>query len=65
MQGQLLGEETAVSVATECAHCSRPMHLDIDGEARCTVAEEGADPITFVPLVAFSKLAERCITDVF
>ncbi len=65
MQGQLLGEETTVSVVTECAHCSEPMHLEIDSAARCTVAEAGAQPITFVPLVDFSKLADRCITDVF
>ncbi len=64
-QGQLLGEETTVSVVTECAHCSEPMHLKIDSAARCTVAEAGAQPITFVPLVDFSKLADRCITDVF
>jgi hypothetical protein len=41
------------------------MHLEIDSDARCTVAEAGADPITFVPQVDFSKLTERCITDVF
>ncbi len=65
VQGQLLGEETTVSVATECVHCSEPMRLEIDSAARCTVAEAGADPITFVPQVDFSKLADRCITDVF
>ena len=65
MQGQLLGEQTTASVVTECAHCTEPMHLEIDSEARCTVAEAGADPITFVPIVDFSKSADRCITDVF
>lgn len=54
-----------MSVATECAHCAEPMHLQIDSAARCTVAEAGADPITFVPHADFSELAERCITDVF
>jgi len=41
------------------------MHLEIDSEARGEVAEVGADPVTFVPLVDFSKLADPCITDVF
>ena len=65
VQRQLLGEETTVSVVTECVHCSEPMHLEIDSTARCTVAEAGADPITFVPRVDFSKLPDRCITDAF
>ena len=65
VQGQLLGEEIRASVTTECAHCSEPMHLEIDSEARGEVAEVGADPVTFVPLVDFSKLADPCITDVF
>jgi len=65
VQGQLLGEETAVSVVTACAHCAKPMHLEIDSTARCSVSEAGADPITFFPEVDFSKMADRCITGVF
>ena len=52
-------------MVTECAHCAKPMHLEIDSAARCIVAEDGADPITFVPEVDFSKLVDRCITDAF
>ncbi len=65
VQGQLLGEELAASVTTECAHCSETMHLEIDSSAHCKVAEAGADPIVFVPRVDFSKLPDRCITDAF
>ncbi|HEY5641126.1 MAG TPA: hypothetical protein VIW01_13860 [Dehalococcoidia bacterium] len=60
-----MGEEIAVSVATECVHCSEPMHLDIDSAGRGKVAEAEADPVVFVPRVDFSKLADKCITDVF
>ena len=41
------------------------MHIDIDSELRCRVLENGADPLTFVPMVDFSKLADPCITDAF
>jgi hypothetical protein len=41
------------------------MHIEIDSELGCRVEEEGADPLTFVPMVDFSKLADRCITDAF
>ena len=41
------------------------MHIEIDSELRCRVQEEGADPLTFVPMVDFSKLTDPCITDAF
>lgn len=65
VQGQLLGEEIAVSVTTECVHCSEPMHLDIDRAGRGIVAEAEADPVVFVPRADFSRLADKCITDAF
>ena len=65
MQGQLTGEPVSVSVATECAHCSEPIHMEIDSEARARVVEPGADPITFTPDVNFATLPDKCITDAF
>ena len=65
VQGRLRGEPLSVKVTTECAHCSEPMHLEIDSEAQCRVAEASAGPITFIPQVDFSKLPDRCITDAF
>jgi hypothetical protein len=41
------------------------MHIEIDSELACRVEEEGADPLAFVPIMDFSKLADRCITDAF
>ena len=41
------------------------MHIEIDAELECRVEEEGTDPLIFVPLVDFSKLTDRCITDAF
>ena len=55
----------SVTVSSECAHCSQPIELDVDSDVGCNVKNEGADPVVFIPMVDFSKLTERCITDVF
>ncbi len=41
------------------------MHMEIDSELGCRVEEEGAAPVILIPLVDFSRLKERCITDAF
>ncbi len=42
------------------------MHIEIDGDLRCRVREEGADPLTFMPLIGdFTGLPDPCITDAF
>ncbi len=65
VQGQLTGQPLSVKVTTECAHCSEPIHLEIDSEAQCRVVGSGADPITFIPDVDFSTLPDKRITDAF
>ena len=52
-------------VKTECAHCSQPMHIEIDSELSYRVREEGADPIIFIPQVDFHKLEDPSIIDSF
>ena len=41
------------------------MHIDIDSDLKYHVEEEGANPIVFVPLVNFAKLADPSIIDAF
>ncbi len=65
VQGQLRGEPLSVVVETECAHCGRPLHLEIDSELRYRVVEEDAQPLLFVPLVDFDKLDDPSIIDAF
>ena len=65
VQGQLIGDPVSVSVATECAHCGEPIHMEIDSAAHARVVEPGADPITFAPDVDFATLPDKCITDAF
>ena len=65
MQGQLRGEPLSVVVQTECAHCARPLHLEIDSELNIHVVEEGADPLLFAPMVDFHTLEDPSIIDAF
>lgn len=63
MQGQLRGEALSVSIETECAHCRQPLHIEIDSALRYRVADPGAEPLVFVPLVDVDRLADPSIID--
>jgi hypothetical protein len=65
VQGQLRGERLSFVIETECAHCARPLHIEIDSELNYRVVEEGADPLVLVPLVDFGKLEDPSIIDAF
>ena len=64
VQGHLRNESIAITINTECAHCSRSMRIEIDSELNCRV-EEGVDPLIFVPFVDFEKLKDPSIIDAF
>ena len=67
VQGHLRDEHLSVSIETECGHCHRPLHLEVDSELACRVLEEeeGVDPLVFVPLVDFAELEDPSIIDAF
>ena len=65
MQGQLRDEPLTFSIETECGHCRRPLHLEMDGDLNCRVVEDGAEPLVFVPMVNFDKLDDPSIIDAF
>ena len=65
MQGQLRGEPLSIVVSTQCAHCDRPLHLEIDSELHYRVVEEGVEPLVFSPIVDFDKLEDPSIIDAF
>jgi hypothetical protein len=65
VQGQLRGETVSVMVETECAHCSAPMHIEIDSRLEYGVREQGADPIVFVPQVDLYAIEDPSIIDRF
>jgi hypothetical protein len=64
VQGHLRNEPITASFATECAHCARPLHIEIDSELRHRVAEE-AEPLVFVPMVDFERLKDPSIIHAF
>jgi hypothetical protein len=55
----------SVIVRTECAHCSRPMELEIDSDLHFTVKEEGCEPIVFVPHVDLFRIKDESIINAF
>jgi hypothetical protein len=52
-------------IETECAHCARPIRLQIDGNLNAVVLSEGATPMVYVPMVDFAKLDDPSIIDAF
>ncbi len=65
MQGQLRKEKLSFTIATECAHCHQPLHIEIDSELNYRVAESDAQPLVYAPMVDFAKLDDPSITDAF
>jgi len=64
VQGHLRNESLAVTIRTECGHCSRSIRIEIDSELNYRVLD-GDEPLIFVPLVNFEKLKDPSIIDAF
>lgn len=58
VQGRLREEHLSVVVSTECAHCGRRMHIEVDSELKCRIGEEGADPLVFQPHINWATFPE-------
>jgi hypothetical protein len=65
VQGQLRKEPLSFIITTECAHCQRPLHIEIDSELNYRVAEADAQPLVYTPLVNFGELDDPSIIDAF
>jgi hypothetical protein len=52
-------------VVSECAHCSRPLHLKFDNDLNYKLREQDASPLVFSPSVDFDKLEDPSIIDAF
>lgn len=65
VQGQLRRQSLAVTFRTECAHCARPMRIEVDSELRYRVLDAGPGPLVFVPIVNFARLKAASIIDDF
>jgi hypothetical protein len=64
VQGHLRNESLAVTIRTECAHCSRSIRIEVDSQLNYRVLE-GEQPLIFLPLVDFEKLKDPSIIDAF
>ena len=65
VQGQLLKKQLSVLVRTECAHCARPMEIEIDQDLNWRVPDKECHPIAFVPDVDLCGLEEDSIINAF
>lgn len=65
MQGQLTGQELAAVIDTACAHCSRPMQIEISSRLGYRVTTTEADPVISVPFVNFKRLRDPSIIHAF
>ncbi len=68
VQGHLRNEPVAISIETECAHCSLSIRIELNSEPDSELhyrVVEGADPLVFVPHVNFEKLKDPSIIDAF
>ena len=52
-------------VETECAHCGRSIHIELDSSLNYAVREPDADPLLFIPIVDFSRIRDKSIINVF
>jgi hypothetical protein len=64
VQGHLRNESLTVTFQTECAHCARPLRIEVDDQLTYRVADAAA-PLIFVPLVDFKKLKDPSIIHAF
>jgi hypothetical protein len=55
----------SIAISSECAHSGKGLHLELDNDLNIRVADLGADPMVFVPLVDFGKLDDPSIIDAF
>jgi hypothetical protein len=65
VQGQIRKEQLDFSIETECACCSKPIHIQIDSQLKYQVLEVDAEPLIFVPMVDFDTLEDPSIIDAF
>ncbi len=76
VQGHLRNESVAISIETECAHCSRSMRIEVESGPHSGLDSEpdsalnyrvveGTDPLVFIPHVNFEKLKDPSIIDAF
>lgn len=65
MQGQLTGREVTAVIDTACAHCSRPVQVEVTSSLAYRVTTADAVPVISVPLVNIKRLKDPSIIHAF
>lgn len=65
VQGQLRHESLTITFLSACAHCERPLQLEIGSDLNYRVDPEARGALVFVPMVDFAKVRARSIIDDF
>jgi hypothetical protein len=59
VQGRLrAGEGLTFTIQSECAHCHRPLHLEMDGAMNYRLDDPAAQPLMFVPEVDWNHFED-------
>jgi hypothetical protein len=65
VQGRLRQEKISIAVTSECAHCKKPLHIEIDSDMNYHCSERDCSPMVFVPQVDFRGLKDPNIIEAF
>ncbi len=65
VKGHLTHQPVSVTIESRCAHCRRPIRIEIDDALHTRVGDPDAAPVIAVPIVDFRKLKAPSIIDDF
>ena len=61
----MTARELTVAIDTACAHCSRPLRIEVTSSLRYRVTTPEAAPVISVPLMNFRHLEDPSIIHAF
>jgi hypothetical protein len=65
VQGHLSNRPLSGTLRSECAHCGKPLEMQIDSDLNIEVLSEGAAPLISTPFVNLKRLKAPNIIDAF
>ncbi len=65
MQGRLTNRDLTAVIDSECAHCARPMQIELTSALSYRVITDGAEPMISLPLIDFKRLKDPSIIHAF
>jgi hypothetical protein len=65
VQGRLQKKTLSTITRTECGHCNQQIEVEIDNELNYRILGPEVNPLIFIPIVNFAKLADPSIIDAF